>query len=149
MEFEDVREDVERECERIAAAFGATSWTEGYKSIPGDSYFDGSIRGIDVAWNIQWSNLQLTIVRAGKRDEEGEWEDWCDVQNEGGIQWRCDFNPEYSEFFARALYRLGIEDEYVLSQLPELSAHEKLELRLSMPREFWPQKWLDEDWANC
>lgn len=53
------------------------------------------------------------------------------------------------DLMARGLYRLEFEAkekvEDVLSQLPELTAHEKLELRPSFPREFWPQKWLDEE----
>lgn len=65
----------------------------------------------------------------------------------------CDFDFEYKlvedyghshELMARGLYCLGFEDESILSQLPELSAHERLELRLNFPREFWPQSWLDE-----
>jgi hypothetical protein len=43
---------------------------------------------------------------------------------------------------------LNFEDESVLSQLPPLTAHEKLELRLSLPREFWPQKWADTGLAD-
>ncbi len=46
---------------------------------------------------------------------------------------------------ARGLYRLGFDEPAILAQLPQLSAHEKLELRLSMPREFWPQRWLEAE----
>ena len=35
-------------------------------------------------------------------------------------------------------------DEGGLAELPPLSAHEQLELRLSMPREFWPKALPDE-----
>jgi hypothetical protein len=62
------------------------------------------------------------------------------------VGWWLDPLPQFHEFIARGLYRLGIEDEDILSQLNHpFTAHEKLELRLSMPREFWPQKWLDEE----
>ena len=50
---------------------------------------------------------------------------------------------------ARGIHRLGIEEEYVWGQLNVIfTAHEKMELRLSMPREFWPQKWMDEEEAT-
>jgi len=49
-----------------------------------------------------------------------------------------------NELMSHGLYKLGFEDESVLSQLPSLSAHERLELRLSLPREFWPVTWLEE-----
>ncbi len=42
------------------------------------------------------------------------------------------------ERMARGLYRLGIDDEDIVTQFNySLSAHEKLELRLSLSREFW------------
>ncbi len=47
---------------------------------------------------------------------------------------------------ARGLYCLGTDDSEALEQFyPAFSFHEKLELRLSLPREFWPQTWLDEE----
>ncbi|RYX82720.1 hypothetical protein EON83_18045 [bacterium] len=58
-------------------------------------------------------------------------------------QWEFFSYLAYDHLIARAFYRLGFEDEIIFSTLPELSTHEKLELRLSMPREFWPQKWLE------
>lgn len=50
------------------------------------------------------------------------------------------------KLLARGLYRLGFEDEDVLAKLNHpLSSHEKMELRLSLPREFWPKMWLAEE----
>jgi hypothetical protein len=49
---------------------------------------------------------------------------------------------------ARVLFKLGHDTSFIEEHFDTLSAHEKLELRLSMPREFWPQKWLDEEAAN-
>ena len=48
------------------------------------------------------------------------------------------------ELMARGLYRLGLGED-VLSQLPALSADEKMEIRLSFPREFWPRRWLNKE----
>lgn len=69
-----------------------------------------------------------------------------DMGNPGSafVVWTSHLNP-YNELMARGLYRLGFEDPAILAQLPPLSAHEKLELRLSMPREFWPKTWLEEE----
>jgi hypothetical protein len=56
--------------------------------------------------------------------------------------------PHRSEILAHGLYRLGLQCcgfdlsyNCIINNLPSLGAHEKLELRLSLPREFWPQKW--------
>lgn len=59
------------------------------------------------------------------------------------INWDKPVHPLH-ERMSRALYCLGFDNETISSQLPHLSAHEKLELRLGLPREFWPQKWLRE-----
>jgi hypothetical protein len=58
-------------------------------------------------------------------------------------------SPQCNTLFICGLYRLGLDDENdPRATHCSLSAHEKLELRLSMPREFWPQKWIDEEAAN-
>ena len=46
---------------------------------------------------------------------------------------------------ARVLFKLVYDVTLIENRFAILSAHEKLELRLSVPREFWPQKWLDEE----
>ncbi|RYF51008.1 MAG: hypothetical protein EOO38_04295 [Cytophagaceae bacterium] len=46
---------------------------------------------------------------------------------------------------ARVLFKLGHDLSFIEEHFDTLSAHEQMELRLSMPREFWPQKWLDEE----
>jgi hypothetical protein len=61
-------------------------------------------------------------------------------------RWRLygGLSGKYNELAARGLCRLGFDDEDILRQLPGITAHEQLELRRSMPREFWLQKWFDE-----
>lgn len=40
--------------------------------------------------------------------------------------------------------RTNADDPAILAQLPPLSHHEQIEAILSLPREFWPEKWLHE-----
>ena len=56
-------------------------------------------------------------------------------------QGKGQFTEEERDYYLhqarRAIWNEMLEDETFLS------AHEKMELRLSMPREFWPKRWLD------
>lgn len=46
----------------------------------------------------------------------------------------------------RALYKLGYEGQSIDQALGcSLSNHEKMEIRLGFPREFWPKTWLGEE----
>ncbi|BCM88449.1 hypothetical protein IAD21_00280 [Abditibacteriota bacterium] len=63
----------------------------------------------------------------------------------------CNPTVILKEDMARTLYRLGIDienEEWLVPLNVHLSTHEKLDLRLSMPREFWPKKWLEEENAT-
>ncbi|BCM90160.1 hypothetical protein IAD21_02011 [Abditibacteriota bacterium] len=144
---EDISEQIEWECKRVAAAFRVEQW----EFVEGPMRFHGGIaRGIEpllgalIHWDINRYTGTLTRLEAMEL-EKSQLLARLDLRFkrvnlylwEGG-----------QEVMAQGLYCLGIDDEGVLAQLPTLSAHEQLELRLSMSREFWPQKWLDEeaDW---
>lgn len=58
-------------------------------------------------------------------------------------------NDPSNALMSRGLYCLGFENPAIMSQLSPLSAHEKLELRLSMPREFWPPQWWAEEMRHA
>ncbi|BCM91852.1 hypothetical protein IAD21_03729 [Abditibacteriota bacterium] len=146
MEFEDVSEEVLRQCQRVAAAFGVTKWTW-YPHPPfviSDNLdFSGYNGPYMVRWLI-WSRTgtesELCIVSIGDTELLR-----IHLEFDAVFEIREEPLPGESELMARGLYCLGFEDETILSQLSPLSAHEKMELRLSFPREFWPQKWLDEE----
>jgi hypothetical protein len=142
MEFEPLSENVEREALRIAAAFEVSKWKRIDPRISGYT-MEGFDRGDN---RIEFYYLEGTerprMIRVGDGDNYSCWDEEDD--EEGGVLKNL---PANDEILARGLYRLGL-DEDVLSQLPPLSADEKMELRLSMPREFWPQKWLDEEAAQ-
>ena len=68
---------------------------------------------------------------------------------EGTAHWCVYSHLDYDASLLRGLYRLGFEDEDALGELnASFSAHEKMELRLNFPREFWPKRWLDEENAT-
>lgn len=128
---------IEREAARIAAAFGVGEWKL-------DSPFLGRFRGCvgDVlfTWRINSDEQEFCYMGIEHLLKtpvtqlfftEGKWL----VASIGEV---------FDELMARGLYRLGFTDQSVLSQLPSLSFHEKLELRLSLPREFWPPSWEEE-----
>ncbi len=76
--------------------------------------------------SITWGNLHLSSASAliDKRTNKGH-----------------ALAPE----MARVLFKLGHDLSFIEEHFDTLSAHERLELRLSLPREFWPKKWLDEE----
>ncbi len=139
---------VRRESCRVAAAFGVrffrplTLWPDKRKM---DTHFSGRTREhVEITWvldlpSAQWTTLY--VFGGGGPDER-----YCSVDRDGESHFLCPhIDPQYNEIMGRALYCLGFGDEDILAELPELSAHEKLELRLSMPREFWLNAWLDEE----
>ena len=166
MEFEVVSEKVEREARRVAVALNADE----FRLVGCDKSVSNSVtyalyRGLwgktTVQWTIMVEEAALQSIRIGLNqslasDEcrvfrlqtdstctESVWEPWATMENP-----YFQSPPVFREHMAHTLYCLGIdiEDEQDLAFLDvSLSAHEKLELRLSMPREFWPQKWLDEE----
>lgn len=139
MEFEDVRKKIEWEAPRVAAAFGIKEWNIELQS---DHFILTGIGEGLISMTYHWPPDGLLreglLPRLWIGDQDAAQTCWTTGRRVGLGR------PAYNELAARGLYRLGFEDEPILSQLPQLSAHEKVELRLSMPREFWPQKWLDE-----
>lgn len=151
MEFEDLSENVKREAQRIAMSYEVTSFQsyEGKSFVVGDVpsaiHFKGVWKGAPHTW------LHWTIDRHGAtllklsldRDVE-----FClltkDKEDKDKFVFLSYAKRDLKQGMTQGLYRLGIEDEDASSELNStLSAHEKLELRLSLPREFWPKTWLD------
>jgi hypothetical protein len=133
---------IEWEAQRVAAAFGVREWGEDVWFMHSTaSHFVGSKAGLEVVWRINPEGAAI-YFRVGS----GEIED-CIVawrQTRWGIT-PSYVHGRYNEEMARGLFCLGYEDEDVFATLHiSLSAHEQLELRLEMPREFWPLKWLEE-----
>ena len=131
MDVEDVDERIERETRRVAAAFSAQEFcfNDGYMA---------QVEGATLMWFIDEETAQVdNILLVSPGDSIGlVW----DVPS--AFDYRF---SRHGTMLARGLYRLGFQDKNVLRRMPVLTAHEKLELRLSMPREFWPQTWLEED----
>ncbi len=136
MEAEEVREKIEWEARRIATAFEVETLTKGMFSYRGFSH------GILVTWRL---GLQTgDLLRLTLYSDTLYCELFRELPHQDGQWMYRSYTPKLNELMVRGLYRLGFEDENVLAQLTTFTAHEKLELRLSMPRELWPQKWLDE-----
>jgi hypothetical protein len=127
---------------RIAAAFGVEEW----EHIAGEFRpLHFKARTSDPRIYIRWEMYGEPIAFESALLSFGE--ESCCVQYDAHYRaWTIDNEGKIPlELMAKSLYRLGFENENVSSQLPELSAHQKLELRLSLPREFWPPKWLEEE----
>ncbi|BCM92289.1 hypothetical protein IAD21_04168 [Abditibacteriota bacterium] len=131
-------EQIEWQARRVAAAFEVKKFT--CKSSDDAVFFcQGRVGRNTVRWILTRTYGPINHIKVGK-GRVG-----CDASYSIGGQWQCSSHPAFNEQMARGLYRLGIEDEAVSAELNlSLTAHEKLELRLFMPREFWPQIWLDE-----
>ena len=145
MEFEVLNEKIEWECRRMAAAFGVKEWQ--VDESPNQRRGVGEA-GLVVVWGIDFETARFIGVQIngpGRKVSSIYDEGWIDPGITVQPFWNCSFSTATASFMARGLYCLGIEDEAVLAELNHpLTAHEKLELRLSMPREFWPQKWQGE-----
>jgi hypothetical protein len=140
MEFEDVSEEVDWEARRVAAAFGLVEWDEQGESC-GDLFSSSRKQDFEVRCCID-NQARLFDLHIENVDDPTTI--YCDVELQPEFYCvPCFGNPSYNELMARGLYRLGFDDPALSSQLPELNAHEKLELRLSMPCEFWPKTWQD------
>ncbi|RYX80244.1 hypothetical protein EON83_29545 [bacterium] len=145
MEFENLSEHAKHEARRVAAAFELETWSQ-TPPYPADLYveFEGYVGGILVDWDVD-NTGQIGAVGVKSKDN-----DWIQVINYAEYGWRFDeewrgqANPILKNFFACGLYRLGIERENLFTFLGQsFTAHEKLELRVSMPREFWLKEWFD------
>ncbi|RYX80177.1 hypothetical protein EON83_29760 [bacterium] len=136
------RKQQEGEACRVASAFGVEiqkAW-----AAMSRMWYESDLGTATIVWECNFSFCNIRIHPQGA---EVDAQDTCVVTynyHKGEWVYWSYYEP-YSEIMAQGLYRLGFEDEAVLSELPQLSNHEKLELRLSLPREFWPQKWLDEE----
>ncbi|RYX82865.1 hypothetical protein EON83_17295 [bacterium] len=138
LESKAVSGTVEHEAARVAVTFGVGEWKTTEYPTAHRHFGWGSGARLPIDWIINFEEgVRLTVLSVGS------FERCCQLAFYWG-EWDIRLNPKYDTAMARGLYCLGFEDEAILSQLPPLSAHEKLELRLGMPREFWPQKWLDE-----
>lgn len=157
MESKALSEQIEYECRRIAAAFGVKEWhlTEGERPF---LRYEGRFYQSDNVW--EWVTWELNPIDGALFSLEiGDYGGWCRVYDlllvseeyralhpDKDKYWMLNYNPHFQERLARGLYRLGFEDKDVLAELDRpFSAHEQMELRLPMPRELWPQKWLDEE----
>ncbi len=126
---------------RVCAAFGIKNfelqlgldWVDG----------QGTIRSQLVSWRMRAGRGELVGLHWGQ-----PWTEFSGFETGQG-KWQYHVSLKSSEEggrIARALYCLGQGTDDVLARLNySLSAHEKLELRLSLPREFWPKTWLDEE----
>ncbi len=148
MEFEVLSEEVEWECKRVVAAFGVTGWTQRNLHKESELLFDATGESFRVMWWISSLPLApillLAIEVRPPRGREGK-ATWL-TSYESNFQYEVrEVGESTRELMARGLYCLCVENQNISDQLPALSAHEKLELRLSMSREFWPQKWFEEE----
>jgi len=130
------------EARRVAAAFGLEAWGRDVWFMHSTAtLFSGAQGEVEISWRInpQGTAIHLSVGSGDQND--------CIVTLRE-TTWKVAaqrFQKDYAEVMARGLYCLGVEDEGVIAQLDSpLTAHEKLELRLSMPRELWPKTWLDE-----
>lgn len=152
MGVEDIDEQVEWEARRVAAAFGIEEWDEC------EYRFDGLYlqctaerEGVRIRCGVATRTGKMTTLDI---EESGSSQNACKIRRhkeENKVFWSCSAQPKFhnGNLLACGLYRLGIEDADVCAMLNHpLSTHEKMELRLSMPREFWPQKWRDAENAE-
>lgn len=163
MEPEIVSEDWDWEVRRVAAVFGAKDKPKmsiGGPFVSADACFGPNedylewkfIRPIGSVLIPYWIYLKV----AQKSDDGVNWadkDDWPSYSQINYFQSRGvwyreafgEFQDKMSHSLVRGLYCLGFEDSVINIVNYPLTSHEKLELRLSLPREFWPQKWLDEE----
>ena len=147
MELEVLNKEVERQARRVATAFDVTE----FQIRPHENQEEQNHRYMQGMTNQSPRARVIWIIDLLT-------EKWIYLRIVGPIGYVSVFsvnNPSTARFYlptaelmALGLYLLGVEEQEALSQIFSLSAHEKLELRLSLPREFWPQTWLDEEDAN-
>ncbi len=141
----------EQESQRIAAAFGIACAITVYDGEDGQLYGEVEVsEGVSLQFcfdkapgEVGACLYQVSLCRTTLALP------WVVFELSLQGQWEFTVNEEIplsvAQLAARGFYRLGLSNGDESSQLPPLSSHEKLELRLSMPREFWPQKWIDEE----
>jgi hypothetical protein len=127
----------EYEAKRVAAAFGVKITGYVVDSL-GAAYFNEDDALVPFYWSLSKEG-ELECLSIGSHDGSG----MCEVRCLDGV-WFCFPCEAYNERMGRSLYCLGIEDEGVWEQLGCcLSGHDKMELQISLPLQFWPDKWLD------
>lgn len=149
MEFEPLSEQLEWESRRVATAFGVKEFTRSsYNATTID--FSALYQDLKLWWSLDSRPEKTTLRVIDIKGSSGSGR-FCQVSlldvlgnSQEKDRWMFYSQGGVDDLMARVLYRLGFDDEKVLSRLPELTGHEKLELRFSMPREFWPQKWIEE-----
>ncbi|RYX80949.1 hypothetical protein EON83_26435 [bacterium] len=151
MEFEDVSEEMQRDARRIAVAFGRKS-KKNIEVYP-DRFIDLGVDFASIRMAFRYRNNGLkTVVAHFLRGEQwrisletgfsGNGKNFQYVRSDGLHMNGDALAPEMMV----AIYKLGLDLEPLQRVFNlTLTYHEQLELRLSMPREFWPQKWLDEE----
>lgn len=160
MEFENVSEDIEWEARRHAVAFGLSDCD----AVGCDDEEGGQRLSFQVKTEGLWIECWFELD-----DEQNVWGLLIDDYG-GGPFMEDDMFARLMSFddevvceshlplskknkgdevvsrLLKAVYLLGHPISAFESKLGlTLSHHEKLELRLSMPREFWPKTWRDED----
>ncbi|BCM94164.1 hypothetical protein IAD21_06067 [Abditibacteriota bacterium] len=137
----ELRDDkqIEREVCRVAVAFGVTEWeTQKWGHI-------WMMKGIGEAnaW-VNYGVNALTGRWIGVRVGSNVGKE-CEVYEKAPTIWVCRPHPLFNELMVHGLYRLGFTDQAVLAELNyPLTTHEQIELRLSVPYQFWPPIWLEE-----
>ncbi len=145
MESEIINDEVEWEACRVARAFGINDpstarWNGLFASVQGSCAL-GEPLGVAAYWFDDQTTFVFTVQcelsLVIKQDA---------ITEINGLVAHPDERVIPLEPIVRALYQLGYDCSLLENQArrPPLTAHEKLELRLSMPREFWPKKWLEE-----
>ena len=127
------RGTVKWEAMRVAAAFGVGEYSLVVDRPESVEYLGYDAQGLLIEFSF-WPQLQKERLISV---ENAFWDEADDSAHPS------ESNPAYNEALARGLYRLSVS-EHALSQLPTLSAHEQMEARLSLPREFWPPQWEKE-----
>ncbi len=146
MESEILNEKVEWEARRVAAAFGVSEWEIIERDDDRYRYWGMGRAGryVRFVW-LEESASRLTVGESTKRGYMAP-KGCCDWHDYGPLGLGEALN---NDLMAKGCYCLNYDYEChhyedVWAFLPPLSMHEKLELHLLMPRELWPQKWLDE-----
>lgn len=123
----------QEESSRIATAFGVQSYTTLWEHR--HLYCEAKVNQFDVSWTVEPQPLRFSCIMLehGFKNCEIYW-------NHGyRVYWS---KPEFVPFLVSGLFRLGFKDWGIFDyHLNCLTAHEKVELMLSVPREYWPQKW--------
>lgn len=129
---------------RVAAAFGASGWRKSSWPYAKAEQYEGKvlIGEEQVALHVWFDGSESLFFEIGA----GEWSTQVHYWPGSSLrEWTAmGDTPDFNDHMAHSLFRLGFEDEALFAQLPDLSLHDKLELRLSFAREFWPPKWLEE-----